>query len=187
MWTVSVEAVGSGAVLIPALQLDPASSVGALHAKIASFKNGTAVRLFVGHGGPELTDAAETHVSDSSLWDGATVVVVTVMCDACMQPCIDGACYQCRIPLCRACDPAACDDCGASVCRTCTDRLERCLDCEYVPCPQCAGLEHCCGEAKECVHCTADTCPSCSDQRGCDACGGIVCDSCRASSRESCR
>jgi hypothetical protein len=186
MWTVSVEAVGSGAVLIPALRLDPASTVGALRAKIASLKNGTAVRLFVGHGGPELTEAEETRVSDSSLSGGATLVAVTVLCDACGHPCIDGACYQCRNPLCRACDPAACDDCGASVCRTCTDRLERCYDCEYAGCPQCAGLEHCCGEAKECVHCTADTCPSCGDQRDCDACGGVLCESCRASPRESC-
>ena len=196
MWTVSVEAVGSGAVLIPALQLDLASTVGALRAKIASFKNGTDVRLFVGHGGPDLTEAAETRVSDSSLSDGATLVVVAIVCQSYLESYIEGACCTRCSLLCLACDPAACDDCGASVCRTCTDDLEKCHDCQCKPCPRCAGLQHCgscdewtcsdCGEVQECVHCTAGTCPSCGDQRDCDACGGVLCESWRAWPRESC-
>jgi hypothetical protein len=196
MWTVSVEAVGSGAVLIPALQLDPASTVGALRAKIASFKNGTAVRLFVGHGGPELKEAAETRVSDSSLSDGATVVVMAIVRRSYLESYIHGACCMRCSCLCLARDPAACDDCGAGVCRTCTDDLEKCHDCQCKPCPRCTGLQHCgscdewtcsdCGEVQECVHCTADTCPSCGDQRDCDACGGVLCESCRAWPRESC-
>jgi hypothetical protein len=121
-WTVSVEAVGSGAVLVPALQLDPASTVGALRANIASLKNGTAVRLFVGQGGPELTEAAKTHVSDSSLWDGATVVVAAAPCESCGDPRATQMC-KCKVATCCCC-ALKCPSCGHDACRNCVTLYE---------------------------------------------------------------
>jgi hypothetical protein len=142
MWTVSVEAVGSGTVLIPALQLDPASTVGALRARISDVKNKAAVRLFVGHGGPELTEAAETCVSDSSLSDGATVVVVVVAgpCYSCGYPYGTQLC-TCGVPNCDVC-ALKCSQCGHDACENC---VEVCNEpCREWTCPKCGNEEHEC-------------------------------------------
>jgi hypothetical protein len=142
MWTVSVEAVGSGTVLIPALQLDPASTVGALRARISDVKNKAAVRLFVGHGGPELTEAAETCVSDSSLSDGATVVVVVVAgpCRMCGDPCGTQLC-TCGVPNCHVC-ALKCSRCGHDACENCVEVYNE--PCREWTCPKCGNEEHEC-------------------------------------------
>ena len=89
--TVTVEAVVSGLVLVPALQLDRDSTIGALRAAVAQACGIPAqtVRLFAGHGGVEL----ELDTGALDIVDGAVVVVAkdlpTVMCCVCGRPADD--------------------------------------------------------------------------------------------------
>ena len=60
--TVQVEAVGSGKVIIPALELAPTTTVNEIKKKIFDRQESETIKhfqsygLFIGHGGPELTD-----------------------------------------------------------------------------------------------------------------------------------
>lgn len=119
-WTISVEAVGSGAVLASALQVDPDDTVGALRAQISGLRNVADVRLFVGHGGAELPLHGERlRVRDSLLSDGATVVVaVEFFCEQCDVACAEQVCCACKTSLCPACE-LKCPACDAVTCPPC--------------------------------------------------------------------
>jgi hypothetical protein len=149
MWTVSVEAVGSGAVLVPALQIDRHGTVGALRARVAGTLS---VRLFVGHGGAELAkqDDAQS-VADSGLWDGATLVVVQHLCDGCRQPFAQVTCDRCK--TCTVCEP-----------RT----HYTCCGCQKTKCP----LN---GESVWCHSCRARSCCECCDDGVCAVCSQYAC------------
>ena len=80
--TVSVEAAGSGVVLVAALQVDPDATVIALKDLIMRSTQGRVppsdgVRLFVGHGGAELAVNARP-VRAYAVPDGAVLVLVRV-------------------------------------------------------------------------------------------------------------
>jgi hypothetical protein len=146
MWTVSVEAVGSGVVLVPALQIDRHGTVGALRARVAGTLS---VRLFVGHGGAELAkqDDAQS-VADSGLWDGATLVVVQHLCDGCRQPFAQVTCDKCN--ACTVCEPRThytCCGCQKTKCP---------LNDESVWCHSCRARSCCeCCDDGVCVPCAA--------------------------------
>jgi hypothetical protein len=72
---VSVENVGSGVVIIPALQVDPNHTVASLREDILSRSTSLGIRLFLGHGGKELSDNNVT-LRDAGVKDGNTIVVV---------------------------------------------------------------------------------------------------------------
>jgi hypothetical protein len=78
--TISVEAVGSGIVIVPALQVYQDTTVGALKALIEArcvpVPSG-AIRVFVGHGGEELADDLQS-VCAATVADGATLVLVRI-------------------------------------------------------------------------------------------------------------
>jgi hypothetical protein len=79
--TISVEAVGSGIVIVPALQVDQDTTVGALKALIEGRcvpVSSWDIRLFVGHGGEELIELADDLQSlrAAAVADGATLVLV---------------------------------------------------------------------------------------------------------------
>ncbi len=78
--TVSVEAVASGTVILPALSVDRETTVGRLKRllkDVAKTPSSLALRLFVGHGGMELSDDARC-VCEYDVPDGATLVQVTI-------------------------------------------------------------------------------------------------------------
>ena len=76
--TVSVENVGSGVVIIPALEINPDDKVGSLRREaILSRSTSLGIRLFLGHGGKELSDNNVT-LRDASVKDGSTIVVVHI-------------------------------------------------------------------------------------------------------------
>jgi hypothetical protein len=79
--TLSVEAVGSGSVIVPALRVDGGTTVGALKALIDGrylpASPGT-IRLFVGHGGEELADDMQPIRAAAAVADGATLALVRV-------------------------------------------------------------------------------------------------------------
>jgi hypothetical protein len=79
--TISVEAVASGIVIVPSLQVYRDTTVGALKALIegrcVSVSSG-AIRVFVGHGGEELADDLQS-VRAAAVADGATLVLVRIL------------------------------------------------------------------------------------------------------------
>jgi hypothetical protein len=80
LWTLSVEAVGAGTVIAPALRVDPDSTIDALRTTVANLcvvSTLRRIRLLVGHGGPEM-DASDDALAlrASAVTDGATVVVI---------------------------------------------------------------------------------------------------------------
>ena len=75
---VSVENVGSGVVIIPALEINPDDKVGSLRREaILSRSPSLSRRLFLGHGGTELSDNNVT-LRDAGVKDGSTIVVVQI-------------------------------------------------------------------------------------------------------------
>jgi hypothetical protein len=80
--TISVEAVGSGKVLVPALQVDRDATIGALRASIfarLSLPTPGTIRLLTGHGGVELAVEYDAMpLEASAVADGGTVVVAVV-------------------------------------------------------------------------------------------------------------
>jgi hypothetical protein len=78
--TISVEAVGSGVVIVPAVQVFRDSTVGALKALIEGRcvpVSSGAIRVFVGHGGEELADDLQS-VRAAAVADGATLVLARI-------------------------------------------------------------------------------------------------------------
>ena len=79
--TVSVEAVGSGIIIIRALQVDPDDTVGSLRKAILSRSSSSQslleIKLFLGHGGAELSDNNVT-LRDAGVLDRSTIVVVHI-------------------------------------------------------------------------------------------------------------
>ncbi len=78
--TVSVENVGSGIIIIPALEINPDDTVGSLREAIVSRSTSLGslgIRLFLGHGGAELSDNNVT-LRDAGVKDGSTIVVVHI-------------------------------------------------------------------------------------------------------------
>ena len=74
--TVQVEAIGSGVVIIPALILIPRTTLNDIKKEIfehhtSEIKNFQAYRLFLGHGGEELTDNRQIR----DIYDGASIVI----------------------------------------------------------------------------------------------------------------
>jgi hypothetical protein len=150
-WTVTVEAVGSGVVLAPALQVDRHSTVGALRATIVGLRN-ACVRLFAGHGGAEIDEQADAvRMCDSGLSDGATIVVVAMPCAGRRGPRAERMCYHCQ--ACTVCDPA--------------HRHCNCFCCQSALCPNSNWTYWC----EECGVCTCDSC----SEGGCALCAGTVC------------
>ena len=79
--TISVEAVGSGIVIAPALQVYRDTTVGALKALIEGRcvpGSSGAIRVFVGHGGEELANDLQS-VRAAAVADGATLVLVRIL------------------------------------------------------------------------------------------------------------
>jgi hypothetical protein len=74
---VSVEAVGSGVIIIPALKVNSDDTVGSLREAILSRGTSLGIRLFLGHGGEELSDNNVT-LRDASVKDGSTIVVAQI-------------------------------------------------------------------------------------------------------------
>ena len=78
--TVSVEAVGSGIIIIRALQVDPDDTIGSLRKAILSRSTSLGslgITLLLGHGGAELSDNNVT-LRDAGVKDGSTIVVVQI-------------------------------------------------------------------------------------------------------------
>jgi hypothetical protein len=75
--TVSVENVGSGIIIIPALEINPDDTIGSLREAILSCSTSLGVTLFLGHGGTELSDNNVT-LRDAGVKDGSTIVVVQI-------------------------------------------------------------------------------------------------------------
>jgi hypothetical protein len=78
--TISVEAVGSGLVIVPALQVNRDTTVGVLKALIEGRcvpVSSGAIRVFVGHGGEELADDLQS-MRAAAVADGATLVLVRI-------------------------------------------------------------------------------------------------------------
>jgi hypothetical protein len=78
--TVSVEYVGSGIIIIRALEINPDDTVGSLREAILSRSTSLGslgIRLFSGHGGAELSDNNVT-LRDAGVKDGSTIVVVQI-------------------------------------------------------------------------------------------------------------
>ncbi len=73
--TIQVEAVGSGIVVLPALQVHWDTTVAALKARIQGCRGG--IRLFAGHGGKELADDLQS-VRAAGVAHGATLVLMSV-------------------------------------------------------------------------------------------------------------
>jgi len=73
--TIQVEAVGSGIVILPALQVTWDTTVAALKARIQGCRGG--IRLFAGHGGKELADDLQS-VRVAGVAHGATLVLVSI-------------------------------------------------------------------------------------------------------------
>jgi hypothetical protein len=73
--TIQVEAVGSGTVILPALQVSWDTTVAALKARIQGCPGG--IRLFAGHGGKELADDLQS-VRAAGVAHGATLVLMSV-------------------------------------------------------------------------------------------------------------
>ena len=77
--TISVEAFGSGVVIVPALQVDRDVTVSALKARIAKrCVSSGAIRLFVGHGGEELAVDARS-LRTLAVPDGAALVLLSIL------------------------------------------------------------------------------------------------------------
>ena len=72
--TIQVEAVGSGIVILPALQVTWDTTVAALKARIQGCRGG--IRLFAGHGGKELADDLQS-VRAAGVAHGATLVLMS--------------------------------------------------------------------------------------------------------------
>jgi hypothetical protein len=73
--TIQVEAVGSGTVILPALQVTWDTTVAALKARIQGCRGG--IRLFAGHGGKELADDLQS-LRAAGVAHGATLVLMSV-------------------------------------------------------------------------------------------------------------
>ena len=86
LWTLSVEAVGSGTVIAPALRVDPDSTIAALRTTVANLcavSTLLRIRLLVGQGGPEMDARVDAlALRASAVTNGATVVVVVKDCKA---------------------------------------------------------------------------------------------------------
>ena len=78
---VSVENVGSGIIIIRALEINPDDTVGSLRETILSRSSSSQslleIKLFLGHGGAELSDNNVT-LRDAGVKDGSTIVVVQI-------------------------------------------------------------------------------------------------------------
>ncbi len=72
---VSVENVGSGIIIIRALEINPDDTVGSLREDILSRSTSLGIRLFLGHDGAELSDNNVT-LRDAGVLDRSTIVVV---------------------------------------------------------------------------------------------------------------
>ena len=78
--TVKVEAVGSGFVILPTLQVNRDTTVAALKARVQESRVPVslgAIRLFAGQGGKELANDLQS-VRAAGVADGATLVLVSV-------------------------------------------------------------------------------------------------------------
>ena len=196
LWTVAVEAVGSGVVYAPALRIVPGETVGPLRSAVAAtWPQQGKVRLFAGHGGPELDVEADATCLDCSAVTNGSVVVVarwhcvcgahcTCVCMRCDEKlCQSGAetrgtqCMDCDSFFCEGCKSAGgdnCTECGAYTCTQCGGG-DNCTECGLYTCTQCGSDGTRCGECDEYI------CARCSPPRGFsddDGQGVVLCSDC---------
>jgi hypothetical protein len=75
--SITVEAFGSGSVILPALQVKRETTIAGLKARIIGCQVLGGIRIFAGHGGKELADDLQS-VRAAGVEDGATLVIVSV-------------------------------------------------------------------------------------------------------------